>query len=425
VSLATLLRFQFGDRSAIETAANNRGTLITGVVLVLLTAIARNYDQSFILESPLWLLGPILFSLVSGSFLFVILYYGFIRRHLEGPQEFPTSGQWRTFMGLFWMNAPIAWLYAIPVERFLPSYEAAKANLFLLALVSLGRVLLMGRIVSVVQGMDFRRAVGWVLIPAAIEVLLVVFVGGIFSPQFSRHIMAAMGGLRNAPEDVLIITAMMRATTGAVVVLGLTGLWLNLTKFDQTLCPFPSPAKGGVPIFGLLILAAAWIAIAIPAQREQKRFLEHAALVDSGKYREALDYLAKCQPENFPASRRLHPDPYDYDVFEALPRTISELTPADPFWIRQRYLDHLRIMFTHDSALVARPGYSPMFEALARLPEGTNWLRAQVVDLQNLQSGVERELAANPGERSNAILLSNVLNHLGIPPKSTTATNAK
>ena len=34
------------------------------------------------------------------------------------------------------MTAPLAWLYAVPVERFLPAYEAVKANLFFLAVVS-------------------------------------------------------------------------------------------------------------------------------------------------------------------------------------------------------------------------------------------------------------------------------------------------
>src|SRR5436190_1804978 len=126
-----MLGFQFGGKAAIEAVARSRSALPTGIALVLLTGIARNYDQKFILESPLWLIGPLIFSFFSGTFLFAIVYWGFSRRHLGAAGTLPSSGQWRRFMALFWMTAPVAWLYAIPVERFLSSYRAAQANLTL------------------------------------------------------------------------------------------------------------------------------------------------------------------------------------------------------------------------------------------------------------------------------------------------------
>src|SRR5207245_4538618 len=96
--------------------------------------------------------------------------------------------QWATFMAAFWMTAPIAWLYAIPVERFLDSYHAAQANIALLSIVSLWRVLLMSRVLAVLFEIHFLRALGWVLFAAPLEVIVVVFFGAFFSGSFSKHI---------------------------------------------------------------------------------------------------------------------------------------------------------------------------------------------------------------------------------------------
>src|SRR3954454_16564748 len=97
-----MFQFQFGRRDAIETVAGSRASLFAGLVLVLLTAIPRNYDQSFFFESPLWLFGPLIFSTFSGTFLFLILYHGFIRPSLDDPGSISKAAQWRSFMSLFW-----------------------------------------------------------------------------------------------------------------------------------------------------------------------------------------------------------------------------------------------------------------------------------------------------------------------------------
>ena len=164
MNIWTIAGYLAGNASSIREVASTRAALWTGVALVLLTGIARNFDQNFVLETPLWLVGPLIFSFFSGSFLYAILIRGFARRHL--PKEIPMESRWTTFMALFWMTAPIAWLYAVPVERFLDSYRAAQANLALLAIVSVWRVWLMSRVISVLLEIPFRRALGWVLVAA-------------------------------------------------------------------------------------------------------------------------------------------------------------------------------------------------------------------------------------------------------------------
>jgi hypothetical protein len=269
VNLRTLARYLIGNADAIRSVATDKNSLWLGIGLVVLTAIARTYDQNFVLETPLWFFGPLLFSLFSGSFLFWILR-SFLAKNMMvpvGTEPPPQGSQWRSFMGLFWMTAPIAWLYAIPVERFLTSYNAAVANLCLLAVVAAWRVLLMSRIVQVVNEVPFSRACGWVLVGASLEVIIVVFCGGIFGGTMSRSIMAGMGGMRHAPEEQLIISALSAAWTGAWVLLIACVIPLAAAKYRGSAAPYPDTVNRSRLSKALLVLPLVWIAIAIPAQR--------------------------------------------------------------------------------------------------------------------------------------------------------------
>ena len=53
------------------------------------------------------------------------------------------------------MTAPLAWLYAIPYERFLSPVGATRANLWTLGLVAAWRVLLIIRVLVVL--LSYRR----------------------------------------------------------------------------------------------------------------------------------------------------------------------------------------------------------------------------------------------------------------------------
>src|SRR2546430_13882227 len=224
-----VFRFVVGHADEIREVASSGAAMWTSIILVLLTGIARNYDQTFILESPMWLIGPLVFSFFSGSFLYLILIRGFARRHF--PEENRKEKQWATFMALFWMTAPVAWLYAIPVERFLAPYRAAQANIALLALVSLWRVLLMSRIMSVLFEIHFARALAWVLLGAALEVYLVLFLGAFFGGTLSRQIFKSMAGKRNFPEEGLISSVFRFIFSLSSVVLLCCLLCLRLRPF--------------------------------------------------------------------------------------------------------------------------------------------------------------------------------------------------
>jgi hypothetical protein len=388
VNLWTLVGYLFGNSKAIHRAASSRASLWTGIVLTLLTGIARNYDQRFVLESWFSLIGPLTFSLFSGSFLYAILIRGFACRSM--PAEAAAESRWGTFMALFWLTAPVAWLYAIPVERFLSSYSAAQANIALLSIVSAWRVWLLSRVLSVLLGIRFMRALGWVLVGAALEVIVVVFLGALFGPGLSQRILAGMSGMRNAPEENLLSSVLGFVWTWSWVVLIVTCLMLLATRYRGEVKPLPVLASGKVPWMSLAILTVFWIAVSIVPQQEQMRFTTHAALVNKAAYKEALDYLEQHQPSDFPPGQRLEPNPYEYRVWEGLPPTIALLTPETAPWIRQVYLGHLSAVLTHyfpryDSAT----NVAAMMLALERLPEGREWLETNQVALarQGLRRG--------------------------------------
>lgn len=141
------------------------------MLLVLITSLPRSYDQTFILDQTFfWVFGPLLFSTFSGTLIFGCTYSVFFRPGIEKQRRLPQGTAWRSFMGLFWMTAPIAWIYAIPVERFLQSFSAAMANIALLLVVSVWRVALMNQVLSVMTGLSKIKTLPLLLIPICLEV---------------------------------------------------------------------------------------------------------------------------------------------------------------------------------------------------------------------------------------------------------------
>jgi hypothetical protein len=445
------LWYLFGQRRAILELATWRQGIWAGLILVVLTGVARNYDQEFILENPLkWLLGSLLFSIVSGSWLYVVLYGWFARREMKyaeaGKPDF-WSG-WRLFMGLFWLTAPVAWLFAIPVERFFDSLTAAKLNLALLAVVSLWRVLLMARVMQVVTAVSFWLALVWVLLASAVEVCVVFFFGG----GFAKAIMSAMGGLRNSPEEDLLFSAMSTVFGVAFWTCPVALIVALLWRARQPLSRFAEPQPAPLPRGSLALLAVFWAAVAILPQRELAHSSEVEHLIAEGKPRAALDYLAAHQPSDFAPARALPPKPYEYEFFEELPACIGAVQPADPPWVRAHLLRRLDLMVSHygprwmrrnPQALYPREqqikhvedgiqwlgpdaaGLIQLFDGLDKIPEGRAWLRTNEVFLEGVRSAARempqsyrRGAKSEADQKSGWLTLSNRLAQLAGPERN-------
>lgn len=197
------LSFLAGRRNGILALANCRHTVWIGALFVLTAAIAREYDQEFIPRSPWLLLVPFGASLGSSFLLWLLLWLAMLRNRRKLT---PFWGNYRRFLGLFWMTAPMAWLYAIPYERFLPPLDAMYANYATLGLVAAWRVFLMIRVAQVWCG---RSAFG-----ATILVLFfgdaVLFAALVLSPWPVIDMMSGNNDpVAAAEQGVLFLTLML------------------------------------------------------------------------------------------------------------------------------------------------------------------------------------------------------------------------
>lgn len=194
-------------RASIERALSARGLLALGLVFVASAALAREYDAEFIPHNPVVLAVPFLASVTAAFMLFVVLWFAAARKGwpsnrpapLSPAPDAPRASFWPMFgrfLGVFWLTAPMAWLYGIPFERMMPELEAASANLWMLAFVATWRMAVMVRVAQVMFGFSLWQALVLVLFFGDVAVLGVVF----FAPW---PVMEIMGGVRGPVEEML------------------------------------------------------------------------------------------------------------------------------------------------------------------------------------------------------------------------------
>src|SRR5262249_3987320 len=123
---------------------------------------------------------------------------------------------YRSFLTLFWMTAPLAWLFAIPYARFLSTVGDGEAGSRSRVLVGVWRVGLMGRVGSVLMGYTLVQAFFLVMAFADAVALLAIYL-------MPKPLVDIMGGIRHTDSERLIL-----ALTFNVTCLGmLSGLvWL-------------------------------------------------------------------------------------------------------------------------------------------------------------------------------------------------------
>lgn len=185
LGLRDLFGFLIGRRHSIErVAAQPFSAILCGLFGVVVAGLCREYDQELFSEKQMIFFLPLLASLLMGTWLYAV----FCTVSPSGKRQH----SWLVFMGLFWMTAPCAWLYALPVERFCPdSLTAIKVNFALLGIVATWRVLLMGRVISVLTGNPGTAILlvgsGVIVVPLiflkSLNVAVMVMGGGVHSPE--------------------------------------------------------------------------------------------------------------------------------------------------------------------------------------------------------------------------------------------------
>ena len=181
-----------GNRGSIMRLAGSSHTLLLGAILIITAGLARNYDHLYLLKEWQWLYGPYIASVLSSL---IIFFFGCMK-HIRQKAKHP----YLTFLSLYWMTAPCAWIYAIPIESFTDIVTATKWNIAFLAIVSVWRVLLVARYLSVMSGERFIQSFVRITWTAATIMSITSFFKGI-------ELVGIMGGVELSDHEEILKSA--------------------------------------------------------------------------------------------------------------------------------------------------------------------------------------------------------------------------
>jgi len=293
--------FLIGHRGAIQRIAGTWWSLLVGLILVITAGIARNYDHLSMTSTVEWWLGPIVASLMS---CIVVSAIG-LGRYFRGKTYWMS---WLTFLSCYWMTAPCAWIYGIPVEAYTDIYTATQWNIAFLTIVSIWRVVLMARVLVVLSGTSVFHALGAILVPASAVMFLGAFFKGI-------SLVGVMGGVRLSPHTQLLRDAAnftVLASIGCFFVglfcvsLGRKALQGKNVKVLQW--------RGGVSVptpalaFAVGILMGGFLAVQ-PVQKKVERNAHLSRLIRAGDFAGAVAYASQFEEKDFSRIHFLPPSP--------------------------------------------------------------------------------------------------------------------
>lgn len=310
--------------------------------------IARNYDAAYLPRHPHLLLLPAVASLMTSSLIFYAVQ-SLYRRH-GGELASYWKGYWQ-FLGLFWMTAPLAWLYAIPVERWLDAKDAMIANLWLLAVVALWRVLLTIRVVRVVYGLSRMASTASVGIVSAIVTFFALVVE-------RSAVVRVMGGIRMSEQEQLLvtITGFGMCVSGILLILCICMYVIAARRPSADIATHPRSIRGtrGRP---LIMIAIAAVLVPVPFvvgfQRAQSQLAAFDNIYRQQGRRAYIDAIANrgrdaLPPQFDPFQDRIHFGTNAVALF-------NDLESQDaPDWIREsayRGLSRLRHGFRGEVVL--------------------------------------------------------------------------
>ncbi len=288
------MRFLFGDRRAILQIAGSYQALWLGLAFVLLAGFFREYDQESLLHEPWYLFIPLLASLGLSLLLWLTL------RSLPECRyhELPPAVEYRRLLTCLWMTAPLAVVYAVPVERFLSDYEAVRYNLYALGIVAAWRVLLFSRVASVLYGTSLRR----VLFPLLLLSDTVMIVALVVYPL---PLIEFMGGIQLTETESLINEVRLALIQLGVLAWPVLLIGTSLQAYSIQEPTLPNSEIRAVPVtltvwamcgFGLLVMLAACLI----TQPEQLRRYRVESLLKRQDYARARDLLIRTPRTAFP-----------------------------------------------------------------------------------------------------------------------------
>jgi hypothetical protein len=336
MTVTTLFDYLFGDREAIRVIAGCRQSIWVGLLFVFSAALAREYDGADLWHEPRHLVVPLGASLLT-SFLLLLLVYIVARNRGCKVESF--FQMYRSFLGLYWMTAPLAWLYAIPVERMFEPENATAANLLLLALVSLWRVGLMTRVISVLFHTRTWAAF-FVVMFFADSVALVIL------RLTPLPLVQIMGGVRLSPSEQTIRDAasfvgIAGLLSWPVWLIGLVAVaWRRSSGWELEFEKRRYTAVGSSLWRLAACSVAVWMFVLPVTQPEQQRKWRVERDLRAGRLHEAIAELSAHERADYPPHWDPPPRigyggtrPRAKDVVKAL--VASDCKP----WVRELYLE--------------------------------------------------------------------------------------
>jgi len=399
MSLTTLLLYFGGDATAIVVIAGNPWSGVLGLLFVLSTGLARHYDTHDLRAEPWHVFVPLAVSLLLSALLYAVLYL------LVASQTsiwLPLLSGWWCMIGLMWLTAPLAWLYAIPYQRWLSAEASVRAKLVTLGIVSLWRVLLMGRAVSLLFPATPWSGYALVLLVADSAALAGMAVTRpAAAPSSTPRIILGMATIGpSQPDQAAGLTCLISALGIVTLPLWLIGALTGKAATDTWLWNDAGPpaAPPDLPLWLLAVLALLlFVSVLFYTQPAQRRRSHIEALFKEGKVRQALAELSSQTPDAFPPQWQAPPachfrePPALLDVIE----TVAWVQCAP--WVRSVYLERFR-------RFLSDPYWYWFYDAdleriaalLKRLPEGPELARLIRTTMTDERQKMLEEITGRP-----------------------------
>lgn len=334
MSLGTWLRFMLGQRDAILAVARSTDAVWIGLLFVLSAGLAREYDGEYLLYEPWHALLPLAASLLTSLFLYALIYAA---AYQHGVRSLGWWSGYRTLLKFYWMTAPLAWLYAIPVERFLDPAQATRTNFALLAVVSIWRVLLITRAISVWLGASYARVM-WIVLFFGVTVLLIA---SFITPTPLWDI---MGGIR-LPEREQVILAISLAVrifgTIAWFILFIAACIAIFGRSTWVKEPATIQGRSGFSawLFAITLLVIGVLILPFGQPEQAKRW--HAeSLLRSGRVADGVKYMTTTPRSEFPPLWDPPPRTSYGEDNPSLDEIAVELDKIEaPTWLRDHYAE--------------------------------------------------------------------------------------
>lgn len=403
----TIAQFLFCDADAIRMLANNRSTIWLGLLFVMSAAIAREYDGEDLLYEPWYLLIPFAASLVT-SFLLYIVITLLAWRHNVRSQYL----SYRSFLGLYWMTAPLAWLYGIPVERLGSEETAVQLNILFLAVVAFWRVILIIRVIAVLYGANLEDVTPVVLLFADSVMLTML-------AYFPIPVLSFMGGIKSNPaESMIAMTTIFARLAGyfsfVIWLLGTMIAFVLSAPWHPTNVTPTRPTEIARSVWSLAVLAiVGWCSLLPMTQPEQQLRRQVEQLFRSGDLKAAVALMSGHRQRDFPPfwdppPRIAYPNQkVGFSVADVLDLTIGE--SAD--WVHRIYLKKLsRQLYSHhfewsELCRMSDSDRMKVLSVLERLPERQEFLKSEEIEPLLRRLALDEELSVSTEVREKARLL--------------------